>query len=305
MCRASLALLSAVLLNVPQTAKGGPEAISPASRVQNSGFLPVVARILDAGEVLAMGLGSGEYEAPQVSSAEGTSSAPMNADSAGNPFPPDDAPSTTGGLCDVDQDGTVTVTDVQRIINEALGTIAVADDLNQSGTVNVADVQIVINAVLGAGCTVNSFEPVIVSAVPNSAQQGQTFTIIVTGSNTNFVQNQTQVDLGLGVTINYIIVTGATSLSVQVSVAATANPGVRTLTVTTGQQTATLAGALTVVSASTPAITSILPVIGQQGQSLSITIGGQNIAFAAGQTQVSMERGSRFRVFPWQMQRRC
>ena len=55
--------------------------------------------------------------------------------------------------CDVNQDGTTNVADVQLIINQALGVIPAVNDLNGDGVVNVADVQIVINAALGLGCT--------------------------------------------------------------------------------------------------------------------------------------------------------
>jgi hypothetical protein len=54
--------------------------------------------------------------------------------------------------CDLNQDGSADVADVQIIINEALGARAAADDLNHDGVVNVADVQKLINAVLGLGC---------------------------------------------------------------------------------------------------------------------------------------------------------
>jgi hypothetical protein len=55
--------------------------------------------------------------------------------------------------CDIDQNGVANVSDVQRIINEALGVSLPAHDLNGDGAVNVADVQVVINAALGFGCT--------------------------------------------------------------------------------------------------------------------------------------------------------
>ena len=63
----------------------------------------------------------------------------------------------TGGLirlasCDINADGTTNVSDVQLIINEALGVVSPTHDLNSDGTVNVSDVQIVINAALGLGC---------------------------------------------------------------------------------------------------------------------------------------------------------
>jgi hypothetical protein len=54
--------------------------------------------------------------------------------------------------CDLNGDGTVTVTDLQLIVNEALGTIPAVHDLNHDGVLNVADIQKEINAVFGLGC---------------------------------------------------------------------------------------------------------------------------------------------------------
>jgi hypothetical protein len=54
--------------------------------------------------------------------------------------------------CDLNQTGSTGVTDVQRVINEALGTATASHDLNLDGLVNVTDIQIVINAALGLGC---------------------------------------------------------------------------------------------------------------------------------------------------------
>ena len=55
--------------------------------------------------------------------------------------------------CNVTADATASVSDVQRIVNEALGAMPGVDDLNQDGLVNIADVQIVLNATLGKGCS--------------------------------------------------------------------------------------------------------------------------------------------------------
>ena len=76
-------------------------------------------------------------------------------DIAGNPI----ITSCNGGSvkyasCDINADGSANVSDVQLIINEALGVVASTHDLNSDGLVNVADVQIVINAALGLGCNV-------------------------------------------------------------------------------------------------------------------------------------------------------
>ncbi len=65
--------------------------------------------------------------------------------------------SCAGGLikyatCDINGDGNTNVSDIQLVINEALGVVPATHDLNGDGVVNVVDVQIVINAVLGLGC---------------------------------------------------------------------------------------------------------------------------------------------------------
>jgi sugar lactone lactonase YvrE len=83
---------------------------------------------------------------------------PLNcsaADGSGNSLV---TPCTAGTIryvtCDINADGNVNVSDVQLIINEALGVAPAVHDLNGDGMVNVADVQIVINAALGLGCVV-------------------------------------------------------------------------------------------------------------------------------------------------------
>jgi hypothetical protein len=62
-------------------------------------------------------------------------------------------PSITIGVCDITQDTAVDVSDVQAIVNQAVGQSAAANDLNHDGVVNVVDVQIVINSALGMGCS--------------------------------------------------------------------------------------------------------------------------------------------------------
>jgi hypothetical protein len=59
---------------------------------------------------------------------------------------------TASVACDVSGDGSLTVTGVQLLINQALGISSPVDDLNSDGVVNVVDVQKVIDAVLGLGC---------------------------------------------------------------------------------------------------------------------------------------------------------
>jgi sugar lactone lactonase YvrE len=58
--------------------------------------------------------------------------------------------------CAITGDATVGISDVQQMINEALGAAPPVNDLNGDGRVNVNDVQIVIDAALGQGCLTGS-----------------------------------------------------------------------------------------------------------------------------------------------------
>jgi RHS repeat-associated protein len=60
--------------------------------------------------------------------------------------------SGTPTLCSLTGDGTVSVTDVQVVVNQALGAVVGTADANGDGVVNVTDVQIVLNAAMKLGC---------------------------------------------------------------------------------------------------------------------------------------------------------
>ncbi|HEX3742807.1 MAG TPA: Ig-like domain-containing protein [Bryobacteraceae bacterium] len=56
-------------------------------------------------------------------------------------------------VCDINNDGSVNVTDVQVLINAALGQNGSGRDLNRDGAIGLVDLQIDINAVLNLGCS--------------------------------------------------------------------------------------------------------------------------------------------------------
>ena len=62
----------------------------------------------------------------------------------------------SGPPCDVTADGNLDVTDVQQVINVALGLPGVTptgrENVNGDADVNVVDVQLVINGALGGSC---------------------------------------------------------------------------------------------------------------------------------------------------------
>jgi uncharacterized repeat protein (TIGR01451 family) len=74
--------------------------------------------------------------------------------SIGNFTSPDFSdPATVVSACALTNDGSAGIADVQKVINEAIGSGQPADDLNRDGVINTIDVQIVINAAIGMGCT--------------------------------------------------------------------------------------------------------------------------------------------------------
>ena len=135
------------------------------------------------------------------------------------------------------------------------------------------------------GFTVNVGPAVISSIVTNAAQQGQSLTVTVTGSGTHFAQGSTTADFGgLGVTVGSVNVASATSATVQLTISAGATLGARTVTLTTGGESASLASGFT-VTAGTPVITLVNPGSGTQGQTnLNVAITGQFTHFAQGTT---------------------
>jgi hypothetical protein len=54
--------------------------------------------------------------------------------------------------CNITQDQTPSVADVQREINEAIGAFTPTNDMNADGSVNVVDVEIIMNAILTGVC---------------------------------------------------------------------------------------------------------------------------------------------------------
>ena len=59
---------------------------------------------------------------------------------------------TSFSPCDINQDATINVVDIQKSIDEAFALVPATDDLNHDGVVNVEDVQIEVIAALGLSC---------------------------------------------------------------------------------------------------------------------------------------------------------
>jgi hypothetical protein len=108
------------------------------------------------------------------------------------------------------------------------------DETLTRGQMAVFIVTGLLNELLAAGT------PAIAVAAPNSATPGQMPTVTLTGANTHFVQDATQVVAPAGMTPSNITVTSGTNLTVQLAVAAgvAANPA--SIVVLTGTEEAVL-----------------------------------------------------------------
>ena len=127
--------------------------------------------------------------------------------------------------------------------------------------------------------------PILTSIAPANAMRGQTLDIIVAGG--NFIPNATALSLGNEVTINSLVVTSATQLTANISVAANAVLGPRDVRVTNpppGGGTATLVNGF-IIGVVPPTLTSIAPTSGNRLQTLDVVFTGTN--FLGGITSVS------------------
>ena len=172
-----------------------------------------------------------------------------------------------------------------------------------------ADVSIAVTAAIGPrtvtvttgnqvvsltnGFAVTTGAPVLLAVSPATIQQGQTFSVALTGRFTNWFQGTTKATLGAGISVTSLTVNSPTSATAVLSADAAATPGPRTVTLTTSNEVASLVNGFTVSATTTvPSITSLSPNSGLQGQqNLSVAITGQNTHFLQGSTQVSFGAG--------------
>lgn len=90
--------------------------------------------------------------------------------------------------------------------------------------------------------------PRITSVSPSSANAGQTLTLNVAGQNTSFANGVSVLSLsGTGITVHNTVVTSATTLSANITIAAGATAGFRDVFVVTGGEAAALIGGFNIV----------------------------------------------------------
>ena len=141
------------------------------------------------------------------------------------------------------------------------------------------------------GFTVQAGGAAISSVTPNTGSQGQSLTVTITGSGTNFAQGNTSANFGNGIVVSTLTINSTTSATAQLAIQPGASVGLRGVTLNTGGESASLGNAFT-VTAATPVFTSATPTTGTQGQSnLSVAVVGTFTNFVQGTTTVSVGSG--------------
>jgi hypothetical protein len=119
--------------------------------------------------------------------------------------------------------------------------------------------------------------PSITSASPSTVNRLQTVNVTLTGS--GFINGITTVSFGSNITVNSITVNSSTQLVANITVAASASTGARTISATNdapGGGTGTLSNGLTINNPS-PTLSSISPSAGNRLQTLDVSFTGTNL----------------------------
>jgi hypothetical protein len=135
----------------------------------------------------------------------------------------------------------VTVTDSRNLLVRLI--------IAESAPVGLRNVTVATGpevATLNNGFAVSAGTPVLTTTAPAAGWQGQSLSVVITGKFTHFLPGITQVGLGPGITVENVAVANATSLTAQLSIAADAPVGPRTLAVMTGAEGVILNGAFSI-----------------------------------------------------------
>jgi pimeloyl-ACP methyl ester carboxylesterase len=185
------------------------------------------------------------------------------------------------------QPGTVTVSSPTT----ATAQITIAANATP-GAQTVAVATGVQQASLAGGFTVIGM-PKLLSVIPNSETQGQALNLLVTitGQYTHFAAGASQVIFGPDISVAPPTVASATVITAIITLSATATLGIRTVTVTTGNEAVSCA-CFTVNPPATPSISQVNPSTALQGQAnLPVTITGQFTHFDMTSSHVSFGAG--------------
>jgi hypothetical protein len=120
--------------------------------------------------------------------------------------------------------------------------------------------------------------PALTTVSPNSGGQGNAVPVTLTG--TSFIGGASVAVNGTGVTVSNVNVVSSTSITATFTIAANATVGAHNVTVTTSSGTSNTA-TFTVSAPSAPALTTVTPNSGSQGNAVPVTLTGTNFVSGA------------------------
>ncbi len=157
--------------------------------------------------------------------------------------------------------------------------IAASITINGSASAGARDVAVTNlagTATSTGAFTVVQAPPVISSINPSWGLRGQTYSVTVWGS---YFQDASVVSFGPGITVNSFSVVNSGRISASITIEVAAAAGTRDVSVTTPGGTATLTDSFVVVVP--PVINSLDPDHGGRGQTLNVTITGDNFYYVS------------------------
>jgi len=134
--------------------------------------------------------------------------------------------------------------------------------------------------------TVNNPLPTLTAINPSSGAVGKTIDVVFTG--TNFIDGATTVNAGAGITVNSVKITAPTSLTVNLSITASAATGARNFSVANPSPGGGTSSSLP-FSVTNLTLGSITPNTGSRLQRLNVVFSGTN--FASGVSSVNVGTG--------------
>jgi hypothetical protein len=153
----------------------------------------------------------------------------------------------------------------------------------------------VVVALTGLGADVTP-PPAVVDVTPGAGTAGiDVLGVVITGNSFAHFAVDSEVDFGEGITVSNVRNASPSSLTVDLSIAADAVPGVRTVTVSTlfegDTEVASLSPGFVVVASTDRSIASVTPAWGAQGQTLDVAVVGSGTHFKQGVTSADFGDG--------------
>ena len=120
-----------------------------------------------------------------------------------------------------------------------------------------------------------------------SVNQGQIATFSIVGANSHFLDGETVVNFGSGITVSSLTVVDATHLTGQIAVSYSSATGLRGITVTTDGEVAPSSSDAVLVNITQPSGMTITPTTGLQGTEISVQVQGIGTNWINGVTAAS------------------